>query len=62
LTHETTRSAHKVGFIREKGKAAPGDEQGARKIGNSLLFTYRFFLFGSFSWGGELRVRSGVVF
>jgi hypothetical protein len=36
---KTTRSAHKVGFIREKGKAAPRDRQGTWKIGSSLLFT-----------------------
>jgi hypothetical protein len=35
LTRET-RSAHKVGFIREKGKAAPRDRQGAQKISSFL--------------------------
>jgi hypothetical protein len=43
LTPETTRSALKVGFIREKGEATPGNRQGTQKIGSSLLFTFRDF-------------------
>jgi hypothetical protein len=62
LTHKTTRSAHKVGFIREEGKAAPRDGQGAWKISSSLLFTKGFFLFGPFCWGRVSGVRGGVVF
>jgi hypothetical protein len=52
-TCETTRSAHKVGFTREKGKAAPRDRQGAQKIGSSLSFTKVIFLFGPFCLGGK---------
>jgi hypothetical protein len=33
------RSAHKVGFIRMKGKADPRDGRGAQKFGSSLSFT-----------------------
>jgi hypothetical protein len=49
--------AHKVGFIREKGKAAPRDGQGAQKIGSSCclhrgVFIWPFFL--------GRRVRSRV--
>jgi hypothetical protein len=32
LTCETTRSAHKVGFITDKGKAVTRDEQGVRNL------------------------------
>jgi hypothetical protein len=39
LACETTMSEHKIEFIGEKGKAAPGDGQGAWKISSSLLFT-----------------------
>jgi hypothetical protein len=60
LTRETTRSAHKVGFIREKGKAAPRNGQGAQKIGSSLLFTLGFLKFGHFCWGGESGVEWSV--
>jgi hypothetical protein len=58
LAHETKRSANKVGFIREKRKAAPRDGQGAWKTGSSLLFTLKGFLFGPFCWGGSQE--SGV--
>jgi hypothetical protein len=40
-----TKSAHKVEFIREKGKAASRDRQGAQKIGGSLSFKKAFFFF-----------------
>jgi hypothetical protein len=62
LTSETTRSAHKVGFIMEKGKSALRDRQGAQKIDSSLLFTWGGRLFGPFCWGGESGIRGGVVF
>jgi hypothetical protein len=49
---------YKVGFIREKGKAAQRDGHGARKIGSSLLFTWwgggGYLLL--FCWGGESGV------
>jgi hypothetical protein len=51
-----------VRFIREEGKAALINGQGAWKVGSSLLFTEKGFLFGPFCWGGELRVRGGVAF
>jgi hypothetical protein len=60
LTRETTRSAHKVGFIREKGKAAPREGQGAPKIG-SLLSTNFFFPFGPFCWGGKSLLFISLV-
>jgi hypothetical protein len=50
--------AHKVGFIREKGKAAARDGQGAQKIGISLLFTQRVFYLVLFV--GEGSQESGV--
>jgi hypothetical protein len=61
MTHET-RSAHKVGFVREKGKAAPRDGQGAWKIGSSLSFTKGFF-FWSFLLGKRVRSQgwSGLL-
>jgi hypothetical protein len=63
LTHKTTRSAHKVGFIREEGKAAPRDGQGAWKISSSLLFTKGFFFIWSFLLGKGVRSQgwSGLL-
>jgi hypothetical protein len=65
LAHEAAdllvrqQTAHKVGFIREKRKAASRDRQGVRKIGSFYVGVY---LFGPFCWGGELGVKGGVVF
>jgi hypothetical protein len=44
LTPKTTRSVHKVGFISERGKAAPRNGQGAWKIGSSLFLHRVFYL------------------
>jgi hypothetical protein len=62
LTHETTRSAHKVGFIREEGKAALEMDGEPGKSVASPCCLHRGFFIWSFCWGGQPGVRSGVVF
>jgi hypothetical protein len=58
LTHETTRAAHKVGFITGKVKASPRDRQGAWKISSSLMFMKGAFYLVLFV--GEGSQDSGV--
>jgi hypothetical protein len=63
LTHDT-RSAHKVGFIREKGKSSPREDREPRKLVAPCHFQSSVGegVFGSFCWGGQSGVRDGVVF